>query len=426
MLEHDGSAEGMDWDKSSVGRLFGKWTGLAFIRKKYRVWRAKLAVKDQSTTKPSKFGSKDSVHPPFMECHQTVHSNKQQFDGKFAPSFISKLSTDDGPIFEKYETFLEHRANSFEAPLHSSEVFRERLSDLSVAWRILSAGDENIDPSNRVIPRALAEASSIRFVFQKLLGTGSFSKVKLAVDRHSGDFVAVKMIDTREIQSTPRLQQTLVREIEILKRVNHRNIVRFREATLIKDKICLVMDYVPGCELFQYVADQKKLKEQEASMLLRQLLEAVQYLHQNGIAHRDLKLENILVDTKLGGAKLTLVDFGLASVIMPEAPFKTRCGSEEYAAPEVIIGDPYDGQHSDAWSFGVVMYACLTGSLPFNPDPARPRALAEKIVSASYRCPDDLMSLQAAHIIKGLLVREPACRTTISELLANPWFLTSP
>ncbi|PJF20021.1 hypothetical protein PSACC_00162 [Paramicrosporidium saccamoebae] len=297
---------------------------------------------------------------------------------------------------------------------------------LSSSHLVLSDGEllrKLLVTSDSSIPRAVSEASAGQYIFQRLLGAGSFSKVKLAVDRRTGDAVAVKMMDIDEVRQSVRLQETLSREIEILQRIRHPNIVRFREATLMKDTICIVMDYVPGQELFQYVARKKRLGEQETAKILREVLVAIKHLHQNNIVHRDLKLENILIDDRVGRVKVTLVDFGLARIVR-NYPLMTRCGSEEYAAPEVIVGEPYDGRLSDAWSFGVIMYACLIGSLPFNPESGKPRALAEKIVSVNYRAPDERISSTAAYIVKSLLVREPNRRLTIGELLRHPFFAT--
>lgn len=336
-----------------------------------------------------------------------VHSDKED---------LSEYYIDNGE--ETTVKSVIWRPQSFcigeERSLNWNDSSQLGLSDGELLKKLLISDESSI-------PRAVSKVSTSQYIFQRLLGAGSFSKVKLAVDRRTGDAVAIKILDSREVRQSARLQETLSREIEILRQIRHPNIVKLREATLMKDTICLVMDYVPGQELFQFVAQKKRLGEDETAKILRQVLIAIQYLHRHNVVHRDLKLENILVEMSGERYKVTLVDFGLARITNGNS-LMTRCGSEEYAAPEVIMGDPYDGRLSDAWSFGVIMYACLIGSLPFNPENGKPRALAEKIVSASFRSPDERISITAAQIIRSLLVREPSKRMTIGELLCHPFF----
>lgn len=261
------------------------------------------------------------------------------------------------------------------------------------------------------------------YVIQRLLGVGSFSKVKLAVDGRTNETVALKMIPLTDIRASLRLRETLLREIQILRSVDHPNIVRFKEIVIMNDAVCLAMEYVPGVELFQHVSEQRKLDGQEAREILRQVLEALHYLHTQGIVHRDLKLENILIDTSGRRPWVKLIDFGLARKLTETStPLSTRCGSEEYAAPEIILGQAYDGRLADIWSFGVVMYACLIGYLPFNPDVNNPKALSQRIIQLNYRSPDGLMSSEAAELLLSILVKDPASRIRIPKILSSPFF----
>ena len=345
-------------------KLLAKWTGIDLIRRKYRLWKSKRAVEDFAKN------AKDD-------------------------RWLSDCGAKDG---------LTVTVQDIEVPFTEIEFTAE---DALLLAKLLSSDGGN--------------SSLNRYNFQRILGTGSFSKVKLAIDSQTGDKVAIKMLDAREVRSTPRLQRTLARELRILQAVNHPNVVKFKETTAIENSVCLVMNYVPGVELFQYVAERKRLDEKETGRILKQLLLAIDYLHRNGIVHRDLKLENILLENMPTGPKITLIDFGLAKIAGKGSLLTTRCGSEEYAAPEIILGKPYNGQASDAWSFGVVMYACLVGSLPFNPDDRKPRLLAERIVSGIYKIPEDI-SPDAKAILRSLLTTDTRQRVSIPELLANRWF----
>lgn len=376
---------------TTIRRLIAKWTGVAYLRRQYKSWKSRRTVRDAPTS---------------------IHKSAVEWD----TSSLYQISHDDEP----------HSRKSIDVRLAADPHTTDNLSDGELLNLILVSREPSIS-------RAISEATTGQYTFQRILGSGSFSKVKLAIDRRTGEEVAIKMIDAEEVYNNVRLQETLLREVDIMRKVRHSNIVHFREVTLLKDSICLVMDYVPGQELFQYVAQKRRLSEEEAARILREVLLAIHYLHQVGVVHRDLKLENILIDPQPGGVKVTLIDFGLARLVRGY-PLITRCGSEEYAAPEVIAGEPYDGRLSDSWSFGVILYACLIGSLPFNPDNGRPRALAEKIVSVTYRyrrflylsmiyrSADERVSSTAANLIRSLLVREPNKRLTIGELLRHPFF----
>jgi serine/threonine protein kinase len=148
----------------------------------------------------------------------------------------------------------------------------------------------------------------------------------------------------------------------------------------------------------------------------------VAYLHSHGVVHRDLKLENVIVDSRVAfPVKVKLIDFGLARTFREDQLLSTRCGSEEYAAPEIIKGDLYDGRKSDVWSLGIILYACLFGALPFNPDPLRPAALYEKICLTLYKIPANMASADAVFLIQQILVANPLERLSTKEILDFSW-----
>ncbi|KAF9916643.1 NUAK SNF1-like kinase 1 [Linnemannia zychae] len=203
------------------------------------------------------------------------------------------------------------------------------------------------------------------------IGQGSFSEVKLAIDTRTGDHVAIKVMSRAMVQSSDRLGISVRRESDLLKSIQHPNIVNFREVVETSLQMCIVLDYASGGELFEYVADKRAIAtEEDIQCIFAQIVDAVDYLHQLNIVHRDLKLENVLLEPRPGNPlrpRVKLTDFGLAKVIDADSPLlTTRCGSEDYAAPEIILGQPYDGREADIWSLGVVLYALLVGFLPFN------------------------------------------------------------
>ncbi|EPQ25850.1 uncharacterized protein PFL1_06946 [Pseudozyma flocculosa PF-1] len=247
---------------------------------------------------------------------------------------------------------------------------------------------------------------------EKVLGVGAFSKVVLgravrprrggsggrsttgAVVRNGtppvDERVALKMLDREPCSQNERLKVSWVREVEVLKHISHPNLVRFVEAFSTPLHHTLVLEHVSGGELFELLAQHHERMAQREWLVRRifcELANAVGWMHNVNLVHRDIKLENILLTTSLfqatdharpgllkpsqlpQGPLVKLTDFGLSRFIDPQQPsLETRCGSEEYAAPELIIGKRYDGRKTDAWALGVVLYAMLTGSLPFLDD----------------------------------------------------------
>ncbi|KAF9948706.1 NUAK SNF1-like kinase 1, partial [Mortierella alpina] len=238
------------------------------------------------------------------------------------------------------------------------------------------------------------------------IGHGSFSEVKLSIDTRTGDHVAIKVVSQVMIQSSERLGISVRRESDLLKSIHHPNIIGFREVVETSLQMCIVLDYASGGELFEFVADKRAMaSEQDMQYIFAQIVDAVDYLHQHNTVHRDLKLENVLLEPRKGAPlrpKVKLTDFGLAKVIEQEAPLlTTRCGSEDYAAPEIILGLPYDGREADIWSLGVLLYALLVGFLPFNMRPGMSRkSFLSVIAHAEFGFPGEKVVSKRTSLMK--------------------------
>lgn len=178
----------------------------------------------------------------------------------------------------------------------------------------------------------------------------------------------------------------------------------------------MVLEYAGG-ELFDYIVQHGKMKENEARRFFQQMLCAVEYCHRHKIVHRDLKPENLLLDENLN---VKIADFGLSNIMTDGNFLKTSCGSPNYAAPEVIGGKLYAGPEVDVWSCGVILYVLLVGRLPF--DDEHIPSLFAKIARGTYVVPT-WMSPGAAALIKKMLVVNPVQRATIEEIRQDPWFM---
>ncbi|KAI3697803.1 hypothetical protein L6452_30900 [Arctium lappa] len=256
-----------------------------------------------------------------------------------------------------------------------------------------------------------------RFEIGKLLGHGSFAKVYLARNVKTNESVAIKVIDKEKIMKGGLIAH-IKREISILRRVRHPNIVQLFEVMATKTKIFFVMEYVRGGELFNKVA-KGRLKEEIARKYFQQLISAVGFCHARGVFHRDLKPENILLDED---GDLKVSDFGLSAIseqIRGDGLFHTFCGTPAYVAPEVLGRKGYEAAKVDIWSCGVILFVLMAGYLPFHDQNVM--VMYKKIYKGEFRCPR-WFSPELTRLLKRLLETNPETRITIPEIMENKWF----
>lgn len=257
-----------------------------------------------------------------------------------------------------------------------------------------------------------------RYEIGKTLGEGSFAKVKYARNSDTGDSVAIKVLDRDHVLRHKMVEQ-IKREISTMKLIKHPNVVTIFEVMASKTKIYIVVEFVDGGELFDRIAKNGRLKEDEARRYFQQLINAVDYCHSRGVYHRDLKPENLLLDSY---GVLKISDFGLSALsqqVREDGLFHTACGTPNYVAPEVLNNKGYDGASADIWSCGVILFVLLAGYLPF--DEVSLMALYKKICKADFSCPSWL-SPGAKKLINRILDPNPVTRITIPEILEDGWF----
>lgn len=260
----------------------------------------------------------------------------------------------------------------------------------------LAAGDEGVEDAARSGPRSRQDHSNTagkrkettfgRYILGQTLGEGEFGKVKLGWKRDGSIQVAIKLIRRESLGSNPSRLPKIYREISILRDLSHPNIVRLHEMVETDRYIGIIMEYASGGELFDYILNNRYLKDNSARRLFAQLVSGVGYLHKKGIVHRDLKLENLLLDRN---RNIIITDFGFANTFNPADELgeeieynltnrefvkrmgldktdatgmrrgdlmQTSCGSPCYAAPELVVSDTlYTGRKVDVWSCGVIL-----------------------------------------------------------------------
>ncbi|XP_057672076.1 MAP/microtubule affinity-regulating kinase 3-like isoform X43 [Diorhabda carinulata] len=252
-----------------------------------------------------------------------------------------------------------------------------------------------------------------KYKLLKTIGKGNFAKVKLAKHVPTGKEVAIKIID--KTQLTPGSLQKLFREVRIMKMLDHPNIVKLFQVIETEKTLYLVMEYASGGEVFDYLVLHGRMKEKEARAKFRQIVSAVQYCHQKRIIHRDLKAENLLLDSEMN---IKIADFGFSNEFTPGNKLDTFCGSPPYAAPELFQGKKYDGPEVDVWSLGVILYTLVSGSLPF--DGSTLRELRERVLRGKYRIPF-YMSTDCENLLKKFLVLNPAKRASLETIMKDKW-----
>ncbi|XP_067247718.1 calcium/calmodulin-dependent protein kinase type 1D isoform X2 [Chanodichthys erythropterus] len=247
---------------------------------------------------------------------------------------------------------------------------------------------------------------------------GAFSEVVLAEERSTGKMFAVKCIPKKALKGK---ESSIENEIAVLRKIKHENIVALEDIYESSNHLYLIMQLVSGGELFDRIVEKGFYTEKDASTLIRQVLDAVNYLHTMGIVHRDLKPENLLYFNPQDGSKIMISDFGLSKMEGTGDVMSTACGTPGYVAPEVLAQKPYS-KAVDCWSIGVIAYILLCGYPPFYDE--NDSKLFEQILKADYEFDapywDDI-SDSAKDFISCLMEKDPSKRYTCDQALRHPW-----
>ncbi|CAH1773361.1 unnamed protein product [Owenia fusiformis] len=261
----------------------------------------------------------------------------------------------------------------------------------------------------------LSQVKIGHYVLGDTLGVGTFGKVKIGKHELTGHKVAVKILNRQKIKTLDVVGK-IRREIQNLKLFRHPHIIKLYQVISTPTDIFMVMEYVSGGELFDYIVKNGKLKEHEARKFFQQIISGLDYCHRHMVVHRDLKPENLLLDKSM---HIKIADFGLSNMMTDGEFLRTSCGSPNYAAPEVISGKLYAGPEVDIWSAGVILYALLCGTLPF--DDEHVPTLFRKIKSGIFAIPDHL-NKSVVSLITHMLQVDPMKRATIKDLREHEWF----
>ncbi|KAN0037386.1 hypothetical protein ACTFIV_002731 [Dictyostelium citrinum] len=257
------------------------------------------------------------------------------------------------------------------------------------------------------------------YVVGKELGRGAFSVVREGTRKTTNEKVALKYIEKKFVKKK-HIEQ-LRREIDIMKKVKHENVLSLKEIFESDTHLTLVMELVTGGELFYKIVERGSFTEKGARNVVRQVCAGVEYLHSQGIAHRDLKPENLLCNGEGEDMTIKIADFGLSKIFGTGEALETSCGTPDYVAPEVLTGGSYDNA-VDMWSIGVITYILLCGFPPFYA--SSQNLLFEKILTADYDFPEPEWTHVSEHakaFIRNLIVKDPDQRHTAKQCLEDLW-----
>ena len=306
----------------------------------------------------------------------------------------------------------------FEIKVRNSNVSREKPDIINLKE------ESQISISNRLFINEIKEIPEKKYKIKKLLGIGSFGRVFLAQNIITSEYIAMKEIPkTSEDLLT---DNEIMDEIEILKNLDHPDIVRILEFYNTEESYYIINEYCPGGELFEQI--NKKFSETQIAVMFRQIFSGLAYLHSNNIIHRDLKLENILIkdieksmETNEDLFVLKIIDFGTAKIFDKNKKAKAVVGSSYYIAPEVI-NKKYN-RECDLWSAGVILYMFIVGHAPFEGE--NDREIMERVKKGNFAKNEERWlnaSKEVKDLINKLLIYEPEKRLTAFEALKHPWF----
>lgn len=286
---------------------------------------------------------------------------------------------------------------------------RDRSQSVSVDT-MCTLADLNTDLSQIDDPPHAEPSLESMYVLGEVIDEGEFGVVRKAVNKRTGDTVAIKTVKHADLMSSD--------EVRLQQMVDHCGVVKIFYVLKGERHSHIVMEYMANGSLFDLLCSGRRLSETEARKYFTQVIDAVDACHRAHIAHRDLKVENILLDEN---DRIKLADFGLAAEIVPEQLLSGRCGSLNYAAPEVWSRDAqYQGQGADVWSCGAVLYALLTGSTAYDADDVQ--TLIRKVRNADYYV-NNRVSDEGNDLLAKIFQVDPAKRICIEDIRKHPWFL---
>ncbi|XP_076874720.1 uncharacterized protein LOC143525090 [Brachyhypopomus gauderio] len=291
--------------------------------------------------------------------------------------------------------------------------------ELEQVERVVPVGSWKV-PRDRL--RGFAHTKRVgSYLVGKMINKGSFAKVMEGMHIGTGEKVAIKVIDKKKARQDSYILKNMKREPRIHQLILHPHVVQLLETMETENCYYMALELCSGGDLMERICERKRLDERDVRRYTRHILSAVDHLHTHGIVHRDLKIENFLLDEH---NNIKIVDFGLSNTLRADSLsaelLSTQCGSPAYAAPELLAHKKY-GPKVDVWSVGVSVFAMLTGTLPFTVEPFNIKQLHQKMVSGEISAIPSDISKGAVQFVLSLLEPDPAKRPSVKAALEDSW-----
>ena len=284
---------------------------------------------------------------------------------------------------------------------------------------------EEIETKQKILEKdkkeKIIKGKNKSYVISKTIGKGTFGKVKLAynVENRKEKYACKILLKSNIKDEDDKIR--CEREMDILRKMHHVNVVRTYEIISTDKTYYIFMDYCSKGELFNYIVEKQHLSEGKSAFFYYQLINGIEYIHKKGVSHRDLKPENLLLTEK---NKLKIIDFGLSNYFKGNL-LETPCGSPCYASPEMIMGKKYNGFCTDIWSSGIILYAMLCGYLPFEEkeNDEYNEVLFTNILRCKVEYPNEYITPVAKDLLLKILIKDPKKRITIEEIKSHNFYL---
>ena len=332
---------------------------------------------------------------------ELINSNRNQENS--SRSKIAKKSTHNRNIDQNFIFNSNNTNTSLLSTMRDSNYYSQESQNLSKYIK-------DYYKSHSSYPK-----TDISFYkFGRMIGRGAFGKVNIGLNILTGRIVAIKSFNKQNL-SNEKAKRKILYETNLMRGLYHPSVTKILETFETDKYMLIIMEYISGGNLQNFVKKRRKLCEKTARILYRQLIQGIKYIHSKGIVHRDIKLENILLDLN---NIVKICDFGVGKLTQKGQKLLDQCGTPVYMAPEIIKGDGYEGFPVDVWSSGVALYIMLSGNIPFNRD--KTHDLQSAIMNLPYKKIDDV-SESANDLLQNILEKDPNKRFTPDQILEHPW-----
>ena len=270
------------------------------------------------------------------------------------------------------------------------------------------------------------------YKYGRFIGQGAFGKVNIGLNVLTGRIVAIKSFNKQKISmNNNENKKKILYETSLMQKLNHKNVVKILELFETEKYMLIIMEYINCGNLFSFVKKRRKLSEKTSKFLFRQIIQGIKYIHSKNIVHRDIKLENILIDLN---NNIKICDFGISKIFDNENNMILfdKCGTPMYMAPEILLSSKENGYFAkpvDIWAAGIALYIMLSGQLPFNIKDEKINSSKKNVnnkilhfnIIHQQPKPIEKITDEAKDLLNGLLNKNPMKRFTIEEILNHPW-----